>query len=85
MTAPYRITARETLPFDDVEPLACALVAARPDRLLWGSDWPHPHIRSRATSPHNAGMFDQLMDWLGDAAVRRQVLVENPARLYRFD
>lgn len=84
MTAPYRITARETVPFDDVEPLARALVAARPDRLLWGSDWPHPHIRTKATSPDDAGMFDQLMDWLGDDGTRRQVLVDNPARLYRF-
>ncbi len=84
MTAPYRITDREALPFDDVEPLARALVAARPDRLIWGSDWPHPHIRTKATSPDDVGMFNQLMDWLGDDAVRRQVLVENPAGLYRF-
>lgn len=85
MTAPYRITAREALPFDDVVPLATALVDACPDRLVWGSDWPHPHIRSRATSPDDAGMFAQFMEWIGSAAVLRRVLVENPAALYGFE
>ena len=84
MTAPYRITAREALPFDDVAPLARALAAACPDRLLWGSDWPHPHIRSRATSPDDAGMFEEFTKWVGAELTMRKVLVDNPARLYRF-
>lgn len=84
LTAPYRLTARSALPFDDVEPLARALAAARPDRLLWGSDWPHPYIRTKAQSPDDEGMFAQLMAWIPDPALQRAILVDNPARLYRF-
>ncbi|MGA8004580.1 MAG: amidohydrolase family protein, partial [Burkholderiales bacterium] len=63
---------------------ARALAAARPDRLLWGSDWPHPYIRSKAVSPDDEGMFAQLMQWIPDAAVQRLMLADNPARLYGF-
>ncbi len=84
LTAPYRLTARSALPFDDVEPFARALAAACPERLLWGSDWPHPYIRSKALSPDDEGMFAQLMQWIPDAAVQRLMLADNPARLYGF-
>jgi len=84
LTAPYRLTARSTLPYDDVAPFARALAAARPDRLLWGSDWPHPYIRTNAQSPDDVAMFAQLADWLPDDALRRRILADNPARLYGF-
>ena len=84
LTAPYRLTARSALPFDDVEPFARALAAARPDRLLWGTDWPHPYIRTRAQSPDDEGMFAQLMRWIPDPALQRRMLADNPARLYGF-
>jgi 2-pyrone-4,6-dicarboxylate lactonase len=84
LSAPYRVTARSTLPYDDVAPFARELVAARPDRIVWGSDWPHPYIRSKATSPDDVGMFAQLAQWVPDEALRRQVLVDNPAKLYGF-
>jgi 2-pyrone-4,6-dicarboxylate lactonase len=84
LTAPYRLTARSALPYDDVAPFARALVAARPDRLLWGSDWPHPYIRSQAQSPDDVAMFAQLADWIPDQALRRRILADNPARLYGF-
>lgn len=83
LTAPYRLTDRERLPYDDVAPLAKALAAARPDRLLWGTDWPHPHIRTRAEMPDDGAMFDMVAGWIGGEALG-QVLVENPARLYGF-
>jgi 2-pyrone-4,6-dicarboxylate lactonase len=82
MTAPYRITARETLPYDDVEPVAKALREARPDRLLWGSDWPHPICPK--PMPNDGGMFEHLAEWLPGAALRRQVMAENPKSLYGF-
>lgn len=82
MTAPYRITGLPLMPFVDVEPFARALLAVRPDRLLWGSDWPHPHC-PRAM-PNDGEMFSLVTGWLPDEAARRQVLVDNPARLYGF-
>jgi len=84
LTGTYRITGRLRLPYDDVTPLARALIAARPDRMIWGTDWPHPHIRTKVEPPDDATMFDQFMDWAGDDATRRAILVENPARLYGF-
>jgi len=84
LTAPYRLTARSALPFDDVEPFARALAAACPDRLLWGSDWPHPYIRTKAQSPDDAGMLAQLRQWIPDPALQRRILADNPARLYGF-
>ncbi len=83
MTAPYRITARQTLPYDDVEPIAKALREARPDRLLWGSDWPHPICPK--PMPNDGAMFEHLAEWLPGDALRRQVMAENPKALYGFD
>lgn len=68
--------------FDDVTPLARALVAAAPDRVVWGTDWPHPG--ARALMPEDALLADLLAEWVPDAAQRHKVLVENPARLYGF-
>ncbi len=84
LTAPYRLTARSALPYDDVAPFAQALLAARPDRLLWGTDWPHPYIRSKAQSPDDVAMFAQLAEWVPDEALLRRILADNPARLYGF-
>ena len=83
MTAPYRITQRTAVPYDDLEPVARALRETRPDRLLWGTDWPHP-INPKAMA-NDGDLFDHLATWLPDEAMRRQVLVENPKRLYGFD
>ncbi|MFM0125134.1 amidohydrolase family protein [Paraburkholderia sp. RL18-101-BIB-B] len=58
-----------------------ALVEHRPDRLVWGSDWPHPAAKA---IPDDAGQLDYLLDWAPDAATRNSILVDNPARLYRF-
>ncbi len=77
--------------YPDCLPLARALVAANPDRVLWGSDWPHPNPASKTPlqttpfQPINDGMiFNQLVTWIPDAAVRDNILVANPARLYNF-
>lgn len=78
--------------FADVAPLARALIAANPDRIVWGSDWPHPNtsLRRSATEisepePVDDGLLlNQLATWAPDAAVRRRILVDNPARLYGF-
>jgi len=78
--------------YPDMAPLAKALVAANPQRILWGSDWPHPNTSPDArnaetgTSPRidvdDAALLNQLAGWIPTAPQRRVALVENPARLY---
>lgn len=80
LTGPYRITERRAVPYDDVSPYAQALVAARPDRMLWGSDWPHPI--TKIEMPNDGDLFDHFLDWVPDAGTRRRILVENPSALY---
>jgi predicted TIM-barrel fold metal-dependent hydrolase len=59
-----------------------ALVAANPERLVWGTDWPHP--RMEAEMPDAGRLLDLFQQWTPDAGTRRRILVDNPARLYRF-
>ena len=70
-------------PYDDMRPLAEALIAARPDRILWGTNWPHP-ILWQGVMPNDGDLLNQFMGWAGDAAMYEQILVDNPARLYGF-
>jgi len=81
LSAPYR-TSREAPPYTDITKFAHALVNAVPDRLVWGTDWPHVMME---TAMPNTGIFaDLLTTWVPDEAVRRRILVDNPARLYGF-
>ena len=79
--------------YADMAPFARALVAANPDRLLWGSDWPHPHAAPPGKALDEVAPFydiddglalNQLPSWTRNAAIRRKILVDNPARLYGF-
>ncbi|CAM3976292.1 2-pyrone-4,6-dicarboxylate hydrolase [Bordetella tumbae] len=70
-------------PWDDVVPLARTLIAANPDRIVWGSDWPHP-VSVKAT-PDEGQLVDQLARYAGDAAMLQKILVDNPARLFGFN
>ena len=74
--------SQQSPPYPEVIPLAHALVAARPDRLLWGTDWPHANLAG--PMPNSTDFFDLLLDWVPDDEVRRRILVDNPARLYGF-
>jgi len=67
-------------PFVDAVPFAQRLIAAAPDRVLWGTDWPHPNVR---WEPDEADLVD-LLPRFADAAALQQLLVDNPARLYGF-
>jgi predicted TIM-barrel fold metal-dependent hydrolase len=69
--------------YADATAVAQAYVKAAPDRLVWGSDWPHPTEQAR-TLPDDALLFDLLAQWAPDEAVRNRILVDNPARLYGF-
>ena len=80
-TGPYRIST-QALPHADTNAYAQALVQANVERVLWGSDWPHVMVKS--TMPNDGDLCDLLSSWIPDAAVREQVLVRNPAKLYGF-
>jgi predicted TIM-barrel fold metal-dependent hydrolase len=67
-------------PFADAIPFAQRLIAAAPDRVLWGTDWPHPNVR---WEPDEADLVD-LLPRFADAVALQRVLVDNPARLYGF-
>lgn len=58
-----------------------APVKHAPERMVWGSNWPHPDV---AVVPEDQALLDALGEWIPDEAARHRVLVENPARLYRF-
>jgi predicted TIM-barrel fold metal-dependent hydrolase len=76
-----RLTAGGAPPYDDVVPFARAIVAAAPDRVLWGTDWPHPNVR---VMPDDGDLVDLLADLVPDEATRHRILVENPQVLYDF-
>jgi predicted TIM-barrel fold metal-dependent hydrolase len=92
ISAAYRVS-RLAPDYADVVPLAQALIGANPDRVVWGTDWPHP-----ATTPpggkatdvtplmqiDDGRLLNQLPVWAPDPAIRKKILVDNPARLYAF-
>ena len=71
-------------PYSDVDPFAMALLAANPERVVWGSDWPHINYFEADRVPDDGVLINLLARWLPDAALRQRVLVDNPARLYDF-
>lgn len=70
-------------PFHDAIPYAQGLVEAAPDRILWGTDYPHPNIKTHM--PNDADLLDLVPLMIRDEATRQKILVENPARLYGFE
>ncbi|HEX9673412.1 MAG TPA: amidohydrolase family protein [Burkholderiales bacterium] len=82
LTGPSRITTAGGLPYADVVPYARALLEANPERVIWGTDWPHVIIKT--PMPNDDDLADLLSDWIPDARVREQVLVRNPEKLYGF-
>jgi predicted TIM-barrel fold metal-dependent hydrolase len=77
----YRISAQDR-DWTDVDPLARALLAAAPDRMVWGSDWPHVHFSKRMMGTGET--LEILGRWIPDRALRKRVLVDNPTALYGF-
>lgn len=65
-----------------LRPLQDRLVAANPDRVLWGSDWPYVRME---LAPDAGAMLDLFLEWLGDPDLARRILVDNPAALFGFD
>ncbi|WP_411705982.1 amidohydrolase family protein [Edaphovirga cremea] len=69
-------------PFNDAIPFAQALIETAPDRVLWGTDWPHPNISN--DMPNDGELVNLMLDFCQDEGLRNKLLVENPARLYGF-
>jgi 2-pyrone-4,6-dicarboxylate lactonase len=70
-------------PFTDAVPFAQALIEAAPQRILWGTDWPHPNISKHM--PNDGDLVDLIPLFAPDAATQARILVDNPQRLYGFD
>jgi 2-pyrone-4,6-dicarboxylate lactonase len=72
--------SRDFPDYPDLRPFHDALIAAAPDSLVWGSDW--PHVRMGELSPDVGHLLDLFADWVRDPALRERILVRNPAALY---
>jgi predicted TIM-barrel fold metal-dependent hydrolase len=84
LSGPYHVSADGPPNYDDAGRLVQAFLQAAPERLLWGSGWPHSNLPADR-KPDDAQMLDQLASWIPDEALRARMLVDNPARLYDFD
>jgi predicted TIM-barrel fold metal-dependent hydrolase len=89
ISAPYRISQQPH--YSDAAPIARAIIAANPDRIVWGSDWPHPGAAKRDPAviepfrPEDNGQaLNRLAEWTKDRTEVQKILVDNPARLYKF-
>jgi D-galactarolactone isomerase len=84
LSGAYHIAHGSGPDYKEVTPIARALVEQGTERLLWGSDWPHP-TETAETMPDDADLLDLLLAWVPDPAAREMILTTNPARLYRFN
>jgi 2-pyrone-4,6-dicarboxylate lactonase len=82
LSGPMRCTT-QNYPYPAVTPLARALARHAPERLVWGSDWPHVNLDGREM-PNDGDLVDLLADWVPDEVTRRRILVDNPCALYGF-
>ncbi len=82
LSGPMRCSAAD-LPYAEVTPMAQALVAQHPERLLWGTDWPHVNMVGRAM-PNDGDLLDLLPDWAPRPEDRQRILVDNPKLVYGF-
>lgn len=81
LSGAYRLSAEQP-PYRDLIPYVQELVAARPDRIVWASDWPHAFLKGKM--PNTTDLLDMLGEWVTDDEARRRILVDNPAALYGF-
>lgn len=82
LSGPYRVTKLRHTPYHDVTAMARELISANPENVVWGSDWPHPHIS--VPMPDDGDLLDMLAHWAPENHVRNRILVDNPERLYGF-
>ena len=77
-----RVSATDLPPYDDLKPMAHALIEAAPERIMWGTDWPHPN--KYVVNPNDGDLVDAFGDWVTDEGMRRKIMVGTPAAFYRF-
>jgi 2-pyrone-4,6-dicarboxylate lactonase len=70
--------------YQEIVPLARALLARANERIIWGTDWPHSNIFKHGTMPNDGDLMNMLLDFAPDPTVRQKILVDNPARLFGF-
>ena len=80
---PYRFDC-SGFPYHKARRLARALNEAAPERLVWGTDWPHPDVPGGQPMPDDGDLLDALEVWFEDGKTIERILTDNPARLYRF-
>ena len=80
VSCPDRLTQQDSYNYDDVVPFARKLVETFPDRVLWGTDWPHPNLKSH--TPDEGELVDFIPRIAVTAELQRKLLVDNPMRLY---
>ncbi|HUS95580.1 MAG TPA: amidohydrolase family protein [Hyphomicrobiaceae bacterium] len=83
ISAPYLQTTSGPPTYADVGDKVRAMVAVRPDRLVWAANWPHPNF-APDNKPEEADCLDPLLEWVPDEAMRNAILADNPAKLYDF-
>jgi predicted TIM-barrel fold metal-dependent hydrolase len=71
--------------YEDVVAMSRAVIATAPDRVIWGTDWPHAYVFAANGMPNDGDLIDMLLDFAPDEAVRKKILVDNPKRLLDFD
>lgn len=77
-SAPYRSSSQAPR-YPDTRAVTDALLQANPDCIVWGTDWPHPHV---AAMPNDGDLVDLVFEWLPDERLRQKILVDNPTALY---
>jgi D-galactarolactone isomerase len=82
LSAAYQLSKSGAPDYADYRPFARALVAAAPERMLWGTNWPHPKVDFM---PDDTDLLETMLNWVDDDATRSQVLTDNPAKLYGFE
>ncbi|PSW20869.1 GntR family transcriptional regulator [Photobacterium sanctipauli] len=82
LSGSYRFTSEKTTPYHDVTKVAQQLISTNSERVVWGSDWPHPHIP--VDMPRDGDLLEMLKRWAPDENTRNNILVNNPAHLYGF-
>jgi 2-pyrone-4,6-dicarboxylate lactonase len=82
LSGPMRCTPGD-FPYSPVTALAQIFVKHAPQRLVWGSDWPHVNLNNRAM-PNDGDLLDMLADWVPDETLRNRILVQNANTLYGF-
>ena len=71
--------------YDNIVAISRAIVNKAPDRVIWGSDWPHAYLYEANKVPNDGDLLSMLSDFAPDESVRNKILVDNPARLFDFD